>query len=50
MVLQLMRTIGVRMLIIDELHNLLGATARRQIELLNLTALLGNELRIPLFA
>lgn len=48
MVLQLMRTIGVRMLIIDELHNLLGATARRQRELLNLLRFLGNELRIPL--
>lgn len=48
LVLQLMRTVGVRMLIIDELHNLLSATARRQRELLNLLRFLGNELRIPL--
>lgn len=27
--LRLMRTVGVRMLIIDEVHNLLSATARR---------------------
>lgn len=45
--LRLMRTVGVRMLIIDELHNLLGATARRQRELLNLLRFMGNELRIP---
>lgn len=46
--LQLMRTVGVRMLIIDEVHNLLGATARRQRELLNLLRFIGNDLRIPI--
>lgn len=43
-----MRTVGVRMLIIDELHNLLGATANRQRELLNMLRFIGNELRIPI--
>lgn len=46
--LRLMRAVGVRLLIIDEAHNLLGATARQQRELLNLLRFLGNELRIPL--
>lgn len=36
--LRLMRTVGVRMLIIDEIHNLLGATAIRQRELYVLLA------------
>ena len=45
--LRLMRAVGVRMLIIDEVHNLLGAATRRQRELLNLLRFLGNELRIP---
>ncbi len=46
--LRLMRTVGVRMLIIDEVHNLLGATARRQRELLNLLRFIGNDLRSPI--
>lgn len=46
--LQLMRAVGVRMLIIDEVHNLLGATANRQRELLNVLRFIGNELRIPI--
>jgi len=46
--LRLMRTVGVRMLIFDEVHNLLGATARRQRELLNLLRFIGNDLRIPI--
>ena len=46
--MRLMRAVGIRLLIIDEVHNLLGATARRQRELLNLLRFLGNELRIPL--
>mgnify|MGYP001273056410 FL=1 len=45
---RLMRAVGVRLLLIDEVHNLLGATARRQRELLNLLRFLGNALRIPL--
>jgi hypothetical protein len=46
--LQLMRTVGVRILIIDELHNLLGAATNRQRELLNMLRYIGNELRIPI--
>lgn len=46
--LQLMRTVGVRMLIIDEVHNLLDATPRRQREMLNLLRYIGNDLRIPI--
>jgi len=46
--LQLMRTVGLRMLIIDEVHNLLGTTANRQRELLNMLRFIGNELRIPI--
>ncbi|HYA39645.1 MAG TPA: TniB family NTP-binding protein [Candidatus Methylomirabilis sp.] len=46
--LRLMRAVGMRLLMIDEVHNLLAANARRQRELLNLLRFLGNELRIPL--
>jgi hypothetical protein len=46
--LGLLREAGCRMLLIDELHNLLAATAQRQRELLNLPRFLGNELGIPL--
>lgn len=46
--LRLMRTVGVRMLIIDELHNLLSAPPRRQREMLNLLRYIGNDLRIPI--
>lgn len=44
----ILRTCATRMLIIDEFHNLLGATARRQRELLNFVRYLGNELRLPI--
>lgn len=47
-VLRLMRTVGCRMVVIDELHNLLAAPAPRARELLNLLRHLTNELRIPL--
>ncbi|WP_244600715.1 TniB family NTP-binding protein [Agrobacterium sp. LAD9] len=46
--LGIMRKVQTRLIIIDELHNLLGASARRQRELLNLLRYIGNELRIPL--
>jgi hypothetical protein len=46
--LRLLRTVGTRLLIIDEVHNLLGASARRQRELLSLLRFLGSELHIPL--
>ena len=47
-VLRMMRLVGVRLLIIDELHNLLSGSPRQQREFLNLLRFLGNELRIPL--
>lgn len=45
---RLMRLTDVRMLIIDELHNILSGTRNQQRRLLNLLRWLGNELQIPL--
>lgn len=44
----LLRQVGVRMLIIDELHNVLAGRDSSRREFLNLLRFLGNELRIPL--
>jgi hypothetical protein len=46
--LRLMRAVGVRMLIIDELHNILAGKVDLRREFLNLIRFLGNELRIPI--
>jgi len=46
--LHLLRQVNCRMLVLDELHNLLAAPTQRQRELLNLLRYLGNELRIPI--
>lgn len=46
--LRLMGRCGVRMLIIDELHNVLGGRGDKRREFLNMLRFLGNELRIPL--
>ena len=46
--LTLLRAIGVRVLVIDELHNLLAGRGETRREFLNLIRFLGNELRIPL--
>ena len=46
--LRVLRAAGVRMLVIDELHNVLGGRGDRRREFLNLLRFLGNELRIPL--
>lgn len=46
--LRLLRAAGVRMLVVDELHNVLGGRGDRRREFLNLLRYLGNELRIPL--
>jgi type II secretory pathway predicted ATPase ExeA len=46
--LRLMRAVGARMLIIDELHNILAGKADVRREFLNLIRFLGNELRIPI--
>ncbi|WP_088945855.1 TniB family NTP-binding protein [Rhodococcus sp. 1168] len=46
--LTLLRATGVRMLIIDELHNVLAGRDNVRREFLNVLRFLGNELRIPL--
>lgn len=46
--LSLLRRVGVRMLVIDELHNILAGNSVNRREFLNLLRFLGNELRIPL--
>jgi hypothetical protein len=46
--LGLLRAVGVRVLIIDELHNVLAGRGDVRREFLNLIRYLGNELRIPL--
>ena len=50
MATRLLRQIGCRMLLLDELHNLLATSGARQRELLNLLRYLGNELRIKVTA
>jgi len=45
-----MRTCEVRLLLIDELHNLLCVPSPRQREILGLIRYLGNDLRIPIVA
>lgn len=44
----LLREVGVRILVIDELHNVLAGREGSRREFLNLLRFLGNELRIPL--
>jgi hypothetical protein len=46
--LGLLRAVGVRVLVIDELHNVLAGRGDTRREFLNLIRFLGNELRIPL--
>jgi len=46
--LTLLRKIGVRVLVIDELHNILAGNSVNRREFLNLLRFLGNELRLPL--
>jgi hypothetical protein len=48
MAVKLMRVTDVRMLIVDELHNLLSGPPGQQRRLLNLLRWIGNELQIPL--
>src|SRR6266436_2162502 len=43
-----MRTTAVRLLVVDEVHNLLSGTGTQQRRFLNLLRWLGNELQIPL--
>lgn len=46
--LVLLRQVDVRLLVIDELHNVLAGNSVSRREFLNLLRFLGNELRIPL--
>lgn len=46
--LRIMRQVGVRLLIIDEIHNMLAGSNSQQREFLNVLRFLGNELRMPL--
>jgi hypothetical protein len=46
--LSLLREMGVRMLVIDEFHNVLAGRGETRREFLNLLRFLGNELHIPL--
>ena len=46
--LSLLREVEVRVLVIDELHNVLAGRGDTRREFLNLLRFLGNELRIPL--
>lgn len=48
LVLRVLRGVGAQMLVVDELHNMLGGTRTTRGEFLNLLRWLGNELRIPL--
>jgi hypothetical protein len=46
--LTLLRAVGVRVLVVDELHNVLAGRGDVRREFLNLLRFLGNQLRIPL--
>lgn len=46
--LRILRRIGMRLLVIDEVHNLLAGSGVQQREFLNLLRFLGNELKVPL--
>jgi hypothetical protein len=49
-VLHLLDAVGVRMLIIDEIHHVLAGTMLKQRHFLNTLKYLGNELKIPIVA
>lgn len=46
--LSLLREVGVRILVIDEIHNVLAGPGEKRREFLNLLRFLGNELHVPL--
>lgn len=46
--LNLLKKVNLKMLVIDEVHNILAGTAAQQREILNLFRFLGNSLCIPL--
>jgi hypothetical protein len=43
-----MKLSNVRMLIIDEIHNILSGSYRQQLEFLNVLRYIGNEVKIPI--
>jgi type II secretory pathway predicted ATPase ExeA len=47
-VLKLLKRIGLRMLIIDEIHNILSGAVSKQRQFLNVLRYLSNDLQIPL--
>ena len=50
MAMRMLRATDVRMLVIDEVHNILSGSRDQQRRFLNLLRWLGNELQIPLVA
>ena len=48
MVLSILKNLNVKIIIIDEVHNLLAGTTAIQREFLNLIRFLGNQLKIPI--
>ncbi|TCT00180.1 TniB protein [Aquabacter spiritensis] len=50
MAMRMLRATNVRMLVIDEVHNILSGSRDQQRRFLNLLRWLGNELQIPLIA
>ncbi len=47
-VIQILDTIGVKILVIDEIHNILAGTMAKQQQFRNALKYLGNELQIPI--
>ena len=45
---RIIKQLQVKMIMIDELHNILAGPNRQQLEILNMLRYLGNELRVPL--
>lgn len=50
LVLRVLRRIGLKVLIVDEVHHVLAGPKDRQLEMLNVLKLLGNDLRITIVA
>ncbi|MBP6918809.1 MAG: TniB family NTP-binding protein [Legionellaceae bacterium] len=48
MALSILKNLNVKIIIIDEVHNLLAGTTAIQREFLNLIRFLGNQLKIPI--
>jgi len=46
--IKLLRTVGLRMLVIDEIHHILAGTLAKQKAFLNVIKYLGNELQVPI--